>query len=191
MKSYFLRRFLLLPPTLLGITFLVFAITRFVPGGPMDRMLQQAAGTAEGGGAKKAASDAGGGLSEEQVEELEEQFGLDQAMPVAYLQWLGVLPKEVRLSKGEFGAVGDGMIGGGGEDSENTATLVLRGDGRLVEVKKKGDAIVSAKCRVDGAEITAEGWKVRYESAKMREERFKSRSAEGAKVPSNLPRAVA
>jgi microcin C transport system permease protein len=190
-KSYFLRRFLLIPPTLLGITFLVFAITRFVPGGPMDRMLQQAAGTAEGGGAKKAASDAGGGLSEEQVEELEEQFGLDQAMPVAYLQWLGVLPKEVRLSKGEFGVVGDGMIGGGGEDPDDTATLVLRGDGRLVEVKKKGEAIVSAKCRVDGAEITADGWKVRYESVKMREERFRSRSAEGAKVPSYLPRAVA
>ena len=36
MKSYFLRRLLLIPPTLLGITFFVFAITRFVPGGPME-----------------------------------------------------------------------------------------------------------------------------------------------------------
>lgn len=191
MKSYFLRRFLLIPPTLLGITFLVFAITRFVPGGPMDRMLQQAAGSADGGGAKKATSSAGGGLSEEQMEELEEQFGLDKAMPVAYLQWLGVLPREVRLSKGEFGVTGDGIIGGGGEDPDNTATLVLRGDGRLVEVKKKGDAIVSEKFRVDGADITKEGWKIRYESVAMREERFKRRSQEGAKVPTYSPRAVA
>ncbi len=191
MKSYFLRRFLLIPPTLLGITFLVFAISRFVPGGPMDRMLQQRAGTAEGGGAKKASSDSGSGLSEEQMEELEEQFGLDKAMPVAYLQWLGVLPKEVRLSKGEFGVVGDGMIGGGGNDPDNTATIVLRGDGRLVEVKKKGDSIVSAKCRVDGADITKEGWKIRYESEKMRKQRFSNRNVAGAKVPTYLPRAVA
>ena len=190
-KSYFLRRFLLIPPTLLGITFLVFAITRFVPGGPMDRMLQQAAGTAEGGGAKKASSDAGSGLSEEQVEELEEQFGLDQLMPVAYLQWLGLLPKEVRISKGEFGVLGDGMIGGSSEDPDNTATLVLRGDGRLVEVKKKGDSIVHAKCRVNGADITSEGWEIRYESAVMREARFKRRSQDGAKIPTYSPRAVA
>lgn len=191
MKSYFLRRFLLIPPTLLGITFLVFAITRFVPGGPMDRMLQQAAGSADAGGAKKASSDAGGGLSEEQMEELEEQFGLDKAMPLAYLQWLGALPREVRLSKGEFGVTGDGIIGGGGDDPENTATLVLRGDGRLVEVKKKGDSIISAKCRVDGADILQEGWKIRYESATMREDRFKRRSQEAAVVPSYSPRAVA
>ena len=157
----------------------------------MDRMLQQAAGTAEGGGAKKAPGDAGGGLSPEQMEELEEQFGLDKKMPVAYLEWLGLLPKEVRLFKGEFGVVGDGMIGGGGEDPENTATIVLRGDGRLIEVKKKGETIVSAKCTLDSKDITEEDWEIRYESVKMREERFKRRSPEGAKVPTYLPRAVA
>ena len=157
----------------------------------MDRMLQQAAGSADGGGAKKATSSAGGGLTEEQMEELEEQFGLDKAMPVAYLQWLGALPREVRLSKGEFGEAGDGNVGGGGEDPDNTATLVLRGDGRLVEVKKKGNALISAKCRVDGTDITAEGWKIRYESVEMRQERFRKRSAGGAKVPSYAPRAVA
>jgi ABC-type dipeptide/oligopeptide/nickel transport system permease component len=30
MRDYFIRRFLLIPPTLLGITFIVFAITRAV-----------------------------------------------------------------------------------------------------------------------------------------------------------------
>ena len=191
MKSYFLRRFLLIPPTLLGITFLVFAITRFVPGGPMDRMLQQAAGNSEGGGGKKSSSEGSGGLSEEQMEELEEQFGLDKAMPIAYLQWLGAAPREVGLSKGEFGEQGDGVIGGGGKDTENTATLVLRGDGRLVEVRKKGDEIVSAKYRVNGMSIFEDGWKLRYEDAEARQERFRRRSLEGAEVPSYSPRAVA
>ena len=74
-------------------------------------------------------------IRKEQMEELEEEYGLDKAMPVAYLQWLGALPREVKLSKGEFGEIGDGNIGGGGEDPDNTAILVLRGDGRLVEVK--------------------------------------------------------
>ena len=114
MKSYFLRRFLLIPPTLLGITFLVFVITRFVPGGPMDRMLQQAAGNAESGGAKKATNSAGSGLSDEQLEELEEQFGLDKAIPIAYLQWLGAAPREVWLSKGEYGPRDNEAIGGVG-----------------------------------------------------------------------------
>ncbi|MBC7980386.1 MAG: ABC transporter permease subunit [Armatimonadetes bacterium] len=195
MKSYFLRRFLLIPPTLLGITFLVFAITRFVPGGPMDRMLQQAAGNGEGGGGKKASNEASGGLSEDQLEELEEQFGLDKSMPVAYGQWLGVLPREVRLSKAEFGARGDDAIGGGETDPDNTANLVLRGDGTLVRVIRKGDEILSAKSRSNGGGIGSgieeAGWKLRYEGEKVRKERFRKRNVAGAKVPAYAARVVA
>ena len=50
MKGYFIRRLLLIPPTLIGITLIVFGITRFVPGGPMDRMLQEASRGADQGG---------------------------------------------------------------------------------------------------------------------------------------------
>ena len=39
MGPYFARRFLLLIPTFLGITFLVFCITRFVPGGPIEQAI--------------------------------------------------------------------------------------------------------------------------------------------------------
>jgi len=190
-KSYFLRRFLLIPPTLLGITFLVFAITRFVPGGPMDRMLQQAAGNAESGGAKKASNSAGSGLSDEQLEELEEQFGLDKPIPIAYLQWLGAAPREVWLSKGEYGSRDDEAIGGGESDPENTATLVLKGDGRLVQVVKKDGRIVSASYKASGKDIAEDGWKIRFETEKDRQERFRRRSPEGAEVPSYPPRAVA
>ncbi len=191
MKSYFLRRFLLIPPTLLGITFLVFAITRFVPGGPMDRMLQQAAGNADSGGTKQASNEASGGLSEEQMEELEEQFGLDKAMPVAYLQWLGLLPREIRISKGEFGRRGDAGIGGGEEDPDNTATMILRGDGRLAKVMKKDGEIQSAEFRTGGGSIQEDGWKIRYEDEKTRQQRFKRRNPEGAEPPSYPPRVVA
>ena len=92
LKSYFLRRLLLIPPTLVGITLLVFTITRFVPGGPLDRMLQEASRGADQGGKRSSSSQAQGGLSEEQLEELEEQYGLNKNVLVAYGQWLGVAP---------------------------------------------------------------------------------------------------
>ncbi len=157
----------------------------------MDRVLHEAAGNAEGGGSKKASTQNTGGLTEEQIEELEEQFGLDKNVVVAYLQWLGVLPKEVMLSKGEFGARGDDAIGGNDENIDDRATVVLRGDGRLVEVTKGKEGILSARYKTDGRSIAEDGWKIRFETEKIRQERFKKRSVEGAKPPSYPARAVA
>ena len=39
MRDYFLRRLLLIPPTLIGVTIIVFVITRLVPGGPLERAI--------------------------------------------------------------------------------------------------------------------------------------------------------
>ncbi len=189
MKSYFLRRLLLIPPTLLGITLLVFTITRFVPGGPMERMLQEAATGGESGRSSSSASDrAGGGLSEEQIEELEEQFGLDKAIPVAYLQWLGVLPREAFISKGEYGSRGEETIGGS-VDADTTAIVVLRGDGRMVHVTRSGDEVAKAVFAETGESIAGEGWKVRIETEEDRQARFLRRNPD-AKAPGYLPRAV-
>lgn len=154
-------------------------------------MLQQAAGNAEGGGSKKASNSAGSGLSDEQLEELEEQFGLDKPIPIAYLQWLGAMPREVSLSKGEYGSRDDDSIGGGEADAENAATLVLKGDGRLVRVVKKDGKILSATYKATDKDISEDGWKIRFETEKDRQERFKRRSADGVDVPSYPPRAVA
>ena len=186
MKSYFLRRLLLIPPTLLGITLLVFAITRFVPGGPMDRMLQQAAESQKG---SKSSGANSGGLSEEQMEELEEQFGLDKTTLVAYGQWLGIVPREVRISKSEYGVRTDEMIGGA-LDAEKIAAVVLRGDGRIVHVTRVGDSIVTAVFAETGKPIAAENWKARYESEAIRQERYQRRNADSGKKPSYAPRVV-
>ncbi|MCE2960027.1 MAG: ABC transporter permease subunit [Akkermansiaceae bacterium] len=175
---------------MLGITFFVFTVTRFVPGGPMDRMLQEAAGKADGGGAKKSSAGNSGGLTEDQLEELEEQYGLDKNLVVAYLQWLGVLPKEVLLSKGEFGAKGDDAIGGEEKDVDNVATLVLKGDGRLVRVTKRDGKIDSATYKTDGKNIENDGWLIRYENEATRKERFRERNVKGAEAPSYPSRAV-
>ncbi|ENY73658.1 ABC transporter permease subunit [Aeromonas diversa] len=97
MLSYFLRRALLIIPTFLGITLLVFTITRFVPGGPVERMLLQAQ-VAQGEGHRSTASKGAQALSDEQIEELKAFYGLDKPMLVAYWEWL---QKLVKLDLGE------------------------------------------------------------------------------------------
>ena len=46
MGAYILRRLLLVIPTLLGIMIINFALTQFVPGGPIEQILAEM----EGGG---------------------------------------------------------------------------------------------------------------------------------------------
>jgi microcin C transport system permease protein len=87
MKSYFTRRILLIIPTFLGISLMVFTITRFVPGGPIERMLaqaQQAAASMPGGGRISQAP-----LSEDQLNELKKYYGFDKPVIVSYFLWLG------------------------------------------------------------------------------------------------------
>lgn len=189
MKSYFLRRLLLIPPTLVGITLLVFTITRFVPGGAMDRMLQEAARGADQGGKSSNSTQAQGGLSEEQIEEVEEQFGLNKNILVAYGQWLGLIPREFRISKGEFSTATDERIQKKSEDGTGT-DVVLRGDGRVVRVVRDGESIVSAQFADTGQPAADEGWKIRLESPADRRERFLRRNPGQAGVPEYEPRAV-
>ena len=41
MRDYCISRLLLVPPTLLGVTIIVFVITRLVPGGPLERAIME------------------------------------------------------------------------------------------------------------------------------------------------------
>mgnify|MGYP000389173343 FL=1 len=86
MKAYFIRRLLLVLPTMLGITLLVFTVTRFAPGGPLERTLQAAA--AGGEGDSSGGDDKSSTLSEEDIEGLEEEYGYDKHVLYAYAQWL-------------------------------------------------------------------------------------------------------
>jgi microcin C transport system permease protein len=84
MISYFLRRLLLVIPTFIGITLLVFAITRVVPGGPVERMMTQAAQSGHG----SSKSRAGNTLDEKQLAQLQAYYGFDKPVLVSYGQWL-------------------------------------------------------------------------------------------------------
>lgn len=100
MTAYFVRRLLLVPVTFLAITFMVYAVLRVVPGGPIEQAeaaMRMAAMQGEGGG--------GGGsllgeadlqLPEEALKDLERFYHLDQPIPIGYLQWLGAWPRPQR-----------------------------------------------------------------------------------------------
>lgn len=88
MSAYFLRRLLLMIPTFIGITLLVFAITRVVPGGPIEKMMTQAALSQGEGGKRVSQTQTGSSLSAEQIADLERYYGFDKPLLVSYSDWL-------------------------------------------------------------------------------------------------------
>ncbi len=89
MAAYFLRRFLLMIPTFLGITLLVFAITRMVPGGPIEQMiLKTQMAAAQEGGSSGTATGSGAAIPEEVLEQLKAHYHFDKPVLVAYGLWL-------------------------------------------------------------------------------------------------------
>jgi len=69
MRAYLLRRLLLLIPTLLGVTFIVFLMMHFIPGDPITNMMGET-------------------YSAEDAQKLRQELGLDQPLVVQYGKWL-------------------------------------------------------------------------------------------------------
>ncbi len=90
MTSYFIRRFLLIIPTFLGISMAVFVITHFVPGGPVEQqVLRFKMALAQEGGAGGAAGGlTAEGLPEGAIEEIRRYYGFDKPVHIRYASWL-------------------------------------------------------------------------------------------------------
>lgn len=84
--DYFIRRFLLMIPTFLGITILCFGLIQFVPGGPVEQFIMQMKGI----GAAESGRGVGaqGSISEQQRKALQAHFGFDQPFYKRYWKWL-------------------------------------------------------------------------------------------------------
>ncbi len=157
MRRYIVRRLLLMPFTLIGITFLVFCLSRLVPGGPVERMLQDQSMAALSGD-KVSGNES---VSEEELERLEEMFSLHEPIWKAYLQWLGVLPRDIQVERAEF-------------NDEDSAYLTLtnsEGKSALLEVRRDGKRPVFLE--VPWMEM--ERWEVRLESPRQRAESWARR----------------
>ena len=84
MQAYIIRRLLLMIPTIIGITILCFALTQFIPGGPVEQMISRIRATSAEQGV-----DASRTITEEEVENIKAYFGFDKPAHVRYLKWLG------------------------------------------------------------------------------------------------------
>lgn len=91
MNNYFVRRLLLIIPTFIGITLVVFAVTRFVPGGPMERAITSRLLADDGKKSGKNSRQDSQPLNEEALKELAAFYGFDKPWPIAYLEWMGSL----------------------------------------------------------------------------------------------------
>lgn len=69
MREYVLRRLLLLIPTVIGVTLIVFMMMRFIPGDPITNMMGEM-------------------YSEEDAQRLRQELGFDEPLVWQYVKWL-------------------------------------------------------------------------------------------------------
>ncbi len=88
--SYFIRRFLLIIPTFIGITFFSFVIMQLVPGGPIEQMIMQykAAAMTEAGAVGGSDLMDTNELPDDVMEEMKKFYGFDKPIYIRYLKWL-------------------------------------------------------------------------------------------------------
>lgn len=82
MKYYFIKRLLLIFPTLLGITFVVFLVANLAPGGALEMQIAKLKNLSsqQGGSQKK--------ISQEEIDRIKQKLHLDKPIPIAYFYWL-------------------------------------------------------------------------------------------------------
>ena len=96
--DYFIRRLLLVIPTFIGITLVCFAITQFVPGGPVEQAIMQMRGVGGADGGRTAASSSS--VSPEQRLAIRQHFGFDQPLLVQYWRWL--VPNAIGMRQSSY-----------------------------------------------------------------------------------------
>ncbi len=184
MRDYFIRRFLLIFPTLLGISLLVFMLIRLAPGGPVQRDLQQMMGASasEGSGASGMRESEGLAVTPPQLFEIEEKHRRDKGVFRSYLEWLGVLPRDLERSSQSF------------EKDKTTVAVQVPGMNLRVNLVKDGEGGASIEIpeemKEDQKKILSErisngSWNARLVSIKELSRRWQ-KNAKGLDVPEDL-----
>lgn len=91
LRDYLIRRALLIVPTLLGVSMVVFLLIQFVPGGPIDqyRMSLVSGDMGEAGGSGGSRSSAVQNVTDRQLQSLIEYYGFDKPIHIQYIQYIG------------------------------------------------------------------------------------------------------
>jgi microcin C transport system permease protein len=69
-------------PTLIGISLVCFALTQFVPGGPVEQAISQMRGAAADKGMNAKT------ITAEEIENIKAYFGFDQPVHIRYIRWI-------------------------------------------------------------------------------------------------------
>ncbi|MEN8199079.1 MAG: ABC transporter permease subunit [Thermodesulfobacteriota bacterium] len=90
MFFYIVKRIGLMIPTLFGVMLITFAVTQFVPGGPVEQLLSEMEGLGKGGEVGGGASlyQGDSGLDAERVEKLKELYGFDKPPLTRFLSMM-------------------------------------------------------------------------------------------------------
>lgn len=92
MFAYILKRLLLMIPTLFGVMLITFAVTQFVPGGPVEQLVSQLEGNTVSGEASSGTQGlyrGATGLDEEYIKEIRELYGFDKPVYERFTTMLG------------------------------------------------------------------------------------------------------
>lgn len=90
MTGYFIRRFLLIIPTFIGITLVTFLILQVVPGGPLEMELMKLRMSGQNGEVGSSINGTGSAnIPESALKEMKEYYGFDKPIITRYLNWLG------------------------------------------------------------------------------------------------------
>ncbi len=93
MLAYILKRLLLMIPTLFGVMLVTFAVTQFVPGGPVEQLVHELQKQRGGGGEASSgmqglAYRGAAGLDQERLKEIKALYGFDQPAHVRFIHMM-------------------------------------------------------------------------------------------------------
>jgi len=88
--AYLVKRVLLMVPTLFGILLITFAVMQFVPGGPVEQLLQELRGRGSPGEVATSDNTYRGrqGVDEAKLEEIRKLYGFDQPAHVRFWEMI-------------------------------------------------------------------------------------------------------
>jgi len=101
MTAYVIKRLLLMIPTLFGVMLITFIVTQFVPGGPVEQLineLKQRHQTGEVATGLQGLYRGATGLDEERLKEIKAFYGFDQP---AYKRFMTMMGKYLTLDFGD------------------------------------------------------------------------------------------
>ncbi|MFZ9406057.1 MAG: microcin C ABC transporter permease YejB [Burkholderiaceae bacterium] len=90
MLAYIVKRVLLMVPTLFGILLITFSVMQFVPGGPVEQLVQELRGRGAVGEVASSDNTYRGreGVDPARIEEIRKLYGFDQPAHVRFLEML-------------------------------------------------------------------------------------------------------